>query len=116
MKKSYHSSEVPTRLATMTRRTEEAWAVPAVGDIGISLVDYSRSELCQHRPDHVPAQQETIDGILTKGGTIPGSARVNPTTHRESLSTMSQTLSRHEVDVLIAVGERMLSAASWLAE
>src|SRR3954453_5627583 len=37
MKKSYHSRDVPIRLATMTRRTDEAWAVPSVGGIGISL-------------------------------------------------------------------------------
>src|SRR5215217_783346 len=34
MKKSYHSSEVPTRLATMTRRTDEAWVVTGLGRIG----------------------------------------------------------------------------------
>jgi hypothetical protein len=39
MKKSYHSSEVPIRLATMTRRTDDDGAVPvgvSVGDIGHS--------------------------------------------------------------------------------
>jgi hypothetical protein len=34
MKKSYHSSEVPIRLATMMRRTEEAGRPAAVVDIG----------------------------------------------------------------------------------
>src|SRR3954447_22634369 len=37
MKKSYHSRDVPMRLATITRRTDEAWAVPSVWGIGISL-------------------------------------------------------------------------------
>src|SRR3954452_10685344 len=44
MKKSYHSREVPTRLATMTRRTDEAWAVPAVDGIGSLPRNYPRSE------------------------------------------------------------------------
>src|SRR4051795_1570250 len=58
MKKSYHSSEVPTRLATMTRRTDEAcWVVPRSAGIGAPR-DRFRSMLIQHKPDHVPAQQE----------------------------------------------------------
>src|SRR4051812_32900568 len=38
MKKSYHSSDVPTRLATTTRRRDEAGTVPEVDVIGGSLV------------------------------------------------------------------------------
>src|SRR4051794_26036143 len=63
MKKSYHSSEVPTRLATMTRRTDEAcWVVPRSAGIGAPR-DRFRSMLIQHKPDDVPAQQEATHGI-----------------------------------------------------
>jgi hypothetical protein len=58
----------------------------------------------QHRPDHVPAQQQAIQGSLSKGGTIPSYAKGNLTILRDSLSTSSRTLSRHGADVLIAVG------------
>src|SRR3954447_26825236 len=72
MKKSYHSSEVPTRLATMTRRTDEAcWVVPRSGGIGAPRGRF-RSMLIQHKPDHVPAQQEgthslRVDGAMRRG-------------------------------------------------
>src|SRR3954467_1856885 len=85
MKKSYHSSEVPTRLATMTRRTDEPWTVPLVGGIGISLGHYSRSGLFQHSPDHVGAQQQGIHGILTQRND-PGLARAT----RRLLTTSSR--------------------------
>src|SRR3954451_16405785 len=63
MKKSYHSSEVPTRLATMTRRTDEGCGVvPRSAGIGAPR-DRFRSMLIQHKPDHVPAQQEATRGI-----------------------------------------------------
>lgn len=57
------------------------------------------------------------DGILTRGGTILGSARVNPELFRAGLDTVRQTLAARGVDVLIPIGgEGTLTAASWLAD
>ena len=57
------------------------------------------------------------DGILTRGGTILGSARVNPEVFRDGLDTVRQTLASRGVDVLIPIGgEGTLTAASWLAD
>src|SRR4051794_9131600 len=81
MKKSYHSSEVPTRLATMTRRTDEAcWVVPRSAGIGAPR-DRFRSMLIQHKPDHVPAQQEATHGIRAEVA-VRRSVRPSPTTSR----------------------------------
>src|SRR4051812_29243289 len=75
MKKSYHSSEVPTRLATMTRRTDEAWAVPGWDDIRAPR-DRFRSVLFQHRPEHVPAQQEATHGVAARSRYAAASDRL----------------------------------------
>src|ERR671933_2917019 len=109
MKKSYHSREVPTRLATMTRRTDEAWAVLAVGGIEISLVAVPRSEQPQHRPDRVPAQQQGSTATGPRGGMLSGSA----TATRRLLATACRPSARRcraAVDILIAVRTRARSA------
>jgi 6-phosphofructokinase len=97
----------------MTRRTDEAWEVPAADGIGVPLVYYSRSGLFQHRSDHVLRNKWRSTASSPReerSRARPGSTRT-----RESLSTTSQTLSRQEIDILIAVGrEGTLSAAGWL--
>lgn len=57
------------------------------------------------------------DGILTRGGTILGSARVNADIFRSGLDTIRGVLAQRGVDVLIPIGgEGTLTAASWLSE
>jgi len=66
---------------------------------------------------HVPLDPARVDGIITRGGTILGSARVNPEQLRGGLSVIEQVLDRHGVDVLIPIGgEGTLSAAHWLSQ
>src|SRR5687767_11359135 len=108
MKKSYHSSEVPTKLATMTRRTDEGWMVPASDVIGVpSLTTSGRS--CSSTDRTTSLRNRAIDGVLTEGGTKSGSATGDPVTPGGSLSTLTRTMSRHEVVILIAVGTRARS-------
>jgi len=61
---------------------------------------------------HVPLDPARVDGIITRGGTILGSARVNPEQLRGGLSVIEQVLHSHGVDVLIPIGgEGTLTAA-----
>src|SRR3954453_19980089 len=81
MKKSYHSSEVPTRLATMTRRTDETcWVVARRGGIGAPR-DRFRSMRNQHRPDRVPTQQEATHGIHAEVAVHPAPGLRDPGAH-----------------------------------
>ncbi|WP_149359065.1 ATP-dependent 6-phosphofructokinase [Lolliginicoccus suaedae] len=60
---------------------------------------------------------DRVDQILDRGGTILGTARVNPTILREGLDTIKQTLDDNGIDVLIPIGgEGTLTAAHWLSE
>ncbi|NLU81597.1 ATP-dependent 6-phosphofructokinase [Rhodococcus sp. HNM0569] len=60
---------------------------------------------------------ERIDRILTRGGTILGTARVNPSRLREGLPRIRQTLADNEIDALIPIGgEGTLTAAHWLSQ
>ncbi|MGL6234367.1 MAG: ATP-dependent 6-phosphofructokinase [Segniliparus sp.] len=60
---------------------------------------------------------DKIDRILTRGGTILGTARVNPDKLRAGLDRIKQTLDDNGIDVLIPIGgEGTLTAASWLAD
>ncbi|NLG55341.1 MAG: 6-phosphofructokinase [Rhodococcus sp.] len=63
------------------------------------------------------AGDERIDRILTRGGTILGTARVNPDKLKEGLDRIRQTLDDNGIDALIPIGgEGTLTAAHWLAE
>ncbi|MBH5141552.1 ATP-dependent 6-phosphofructokinase [Rhodococcus erythropolis] len=60
---------------------------------------------------------DRINRILTRGGTILGTARVNPDKLRAGLDQIKQTLDDNGIDVLIPIGgEGTLTAASWLSE
>jgi phosphofructokinase-like protein len=60
---------------------------------------------------------DRIDRILTRGGTILGTARVNPAILHEGLDRIKQTLDDNGIDVLIPIGgEGTLTAAHWLSE
>src|SRR6476619_3969255 len=57
MKKSYHSSDVPIRLAAMTRRTDDAGAVAVwgwVGDIGPPRSVHRSGRFSRDRPGPWP--------------------------------------------------------------
>jgi phosphofructokinase-like protein len=57
------------------------------------------------------------DRLLAKGGTMLGTARVNPEKLREGLDQIKQTLEDNGIDVLIPIGgEGTLTAAHWLSE
>ncbi|MGL4305066.1 MAG: ATP-dependent 6-phosphofructokinase [Mycobacteriaceae bacterium] len=57
------------------------------------------------------------DRLLTKGGTMLGTARVNPDKMRSGLDQMKKTLDDNGIDVLIPIGgEGTLTAAHWLSE
>ncbi|MCX5046116.1 6-phosphofructokinase [Aldersonia sp. NBC_00410] len=60
---------------------------------------------------------DRIDRLLTKGGTMLGTARVNPDKLKAGLDQIRQTLDDNGIDVLIPIGgEGTLTAAHWLAE
>jgi 6-phosphofructokinase 1 len=57
------------------------------------------------------------DRLLAKGGTMLGTARVNPDKLRDGLDQIKQTLEDNGIDVLIPIGgEGTLTAAHWLSE
>ncbi|GCE40465.1 6-phosphofructokinase [Rhodococcus sp. USK10] len=63
------------------------------------------------------SNDDRIDRILTRGGTILGTARVNPDKLKAGLDQIRQTLDDNGIDALIPIGgEGTLTAASWLAE
>ncbi|WP_407334550.1 ATP-dependent 6-phosphofructokinase [Dietzia kunjamensis] len=60
---------------------------------------------------------EGIDRILLRGGTILGTGRLNPDVLTASLPVIRQTLERHAIDALVAIGgDGTLKAARWLTE
>jgi ATP-dependent phosphofructokinase / diphosphate-dependent phosphofructokinase len=57
------------------------------------------------------------DRLLAKGGTMLGTARVNPDKMRAGLDDIKQTLEDNGIDCLIPIGgEGTLTAANWLSE
>ena len=64
-----------------------------------------------------PLDVGLVDGLLTRGGTTLGSARVAPERLRGGLADMKAVLAGHGVDALIPIGgEGTLTAAHLLAE
>ena len=64
-----------------------------------------------------PLTIESTRGILPRGGTILGSSRTNPFKREDGAELVRQTLARHELDGLIAIGgEDTLGAANRLSE
>ena len=59
----------------------------------------------------------SVDGLLARGGTTLGSARVAPEVLRTGLDRMRSVLAAHDVDVLVPIGgEGTLTAAHMLSE
>jgi phosphofructokinase-like protein len=64
-----------------------------------------------------PLDVAAVDGLLTRGGTTLGSARVAPERLDAGLPQMKAVLARHGVDVLIPIGgEGTLTAAHLLSQ
>lgn len=60
---------------------------------------------------------ESVRGILPRGGTILGSSRTNPLKREDGVELVAQSLERHRLDGLIAIGgEDTLGAANRLSE
>lgn len=60
---------------------------------------------------------DRTDRLLTKGGTILGTARTNPDVLRAGLGRIKRTLDDNGIDALIPIGgEGTLTAASWLSD
>ncbi|MER7985946.1 6-phosphofructokinase [Streptomyces noursei] len=56
-----------------------------------------------------------VRGILPRGGTILGSSRTNPFKERDGVRRIKETLAKHEVEALVAIGgEDTLGVASRL--
>src|SRR5688572_26212348 len=51
-----------------------------------------------------PLDIAAVDGLLTRGGTTLGSARVEPERIDAGVADMKAVLARHDVDVLIPIG------------
>ena len=52
----------------------------------------------------LPLTQETISGILPRGGTILGTSRFNPFKSEGGTDKMLDTIHRHDIDALVAIG------------
>src|SRR5215217_5715697 len=64
-----------------------------------------------------PLDIAAVDGLLTRGGTTLGSARVAPERLNAELDQMKKVLDVHDIDVLIPIGgEGTLTAAHLLSE
>jgi ATP-dependent phosphofructokinase / diphosphate-dependent phosphofructokinase len=60
---------------------------------------------------------ESVRGILPRGGTILGSSRTNPSKRENGVGIVADTLARHRLDGLIAIGgEDTLGAANRLSQ
>jgi phosphofructokinase-like protein len=66
--------------------------------------------------DSVPLDIPRVDGLLTRGGTLLGSARVAKHLLHDGLDRMREVLEDHKVDVLLPIGgEGTLTAAAMLS-
>lgn len=62
---------------------------------------------------HMQLTVKACRGILTRGGTILGTSRIQPYMFEDGVERVKQTISKHEVEALIVIGgEGTLSAAS----
>ncbi|MCZ2821392.1 ATP-dependent 6-phosphofructokinase [Modestobacter sp. VKM Ac-2977] len=66
--------------------------------------------------DAMPLDRPMVHNLLTRGGTILGSARVAPEKLHAGLGRMREVLDAHGIDVLVPIGgEGTLTAAAWLS-
>lgn len=88
----------------------------AVRDYGWQVTGFRdgwRGVLDDHRIELTP---DRVRGLLSRGGTILGSSRVNPDRLRSSLDTVRGVLATGGIDALVPIGgEGTLQAAHWLS-
>ncbi len=85
------------------------------GDAIVGFQDGWRG-LLEDRKIHIHNDDRT-DRLLTKGGTILGTARTNPDVLLEGLGRIKRTLDDNGIDALIPIGgEGTLTAAHWLSD
>ncbi|HEV7726791.1 MAG TPA: ATP-dependent 6-phosphofructokinase [Modestobacter sp.] len=66
--------------------------------------------------ESTPLSIPRVDGLLTRGGTTLGSARVAPERLHDGIERMREVLAAHAVDVLVPIGgEGTLTAAAMLS-
>ncbi|MGW8553197.1 6-phosphofructokinase [Streptomyces tubercidicus] len=66
--------------------------------------------------DTVPLDIPAVRGILPRGGTILGSSRTNPFKENDGVRRIKETLAKHEIEALIAIGgEDTLGVAARLS-
>ncbi|MET7932154.1 6-phosphofructokinase [Streptomyces sp. NPDC005322] len=66
--------------------------------------------------DTVPLDIRAVRGILPRGGTILGSSRTNPLKSEDGIRRVKESIAKHEVDALIAIGgEDTLGVAARLS-
>ncbi|MBF6146725.1 ATP-dependent 6-phosphofructokinase [Nocardia nova] len=85
------------------------------GDAIVGFQDGWRG-LLEDRKIHIHNDDRT-DRLLTKGGTMLGTARTNPDVLLEGLGRIKRTLDDNGIDALIPIGgEGTLTAAHWLSD
>lgn len=54
--------------------------------------------------DTVPLDRDAVRGILTRGGTILGTSRMDPYVHGEGYASCEKTIKRNGIDSLVVIG------------
>jgi phosphofructokinase-like protein len=54
--------------------------------------------------DTVPLDRDSVRGILTRGGTILGTSRMDPYVHGEGYQSCAKTIKRNGIDSLVVIG------------
>ena len=65
----------------------------------------------------MPLDRDAVRGILTRGGTILGTSRMDPYVHGDGLASCQRTIQRNGIDTLIVIGgDGTLASALKLSE
>ena len=84
---------------------------------GLSVVGIRNGWKGLIQGETMPLDLQSVSGILPKGGTILGTSRTNPYKRPEDVARLSETVTRLQLDALIAIGgEDTLGVAAKLAK
>jgi 6-phosphofructokinase 1 len=75
-----------------------------IGDYGHAFVGFRDGWRGPLEDDTVDLTVEAVRGILPRGGTILGSSRTNPFTVDNGVERIAETIARHKIDAVIAIG------------
>ena len=85
--------------------------------VGISVIGIRNGWKGLIVGETIPLNLQSVSGILPRGGTILGTSRTNPFKKPEDLATLLETLTRLQLDALIAIGgEDTLGVATKLVK